>query len=123
MIMEEAFLKDFHAGSNADEAKELKWWILDFVNKRLLVTADEIYKESECGDIAMYLALHELVTNGLIEGTSPYDESMRGTKHTEWEYSRSRAGAASFFSGVAVGMSKAWDPDKWSVNTVLPGGE
>jgi hypothetical protein len=123
MINEEGFLRDFRAGQNAAEAAQLKWWILHHVDKKRLITADDIYKESECGDIAMYLALHELVVNNYIEGLSPYDERMKGRNHHQMQYRRAMNSAAMFFSHAAEGMAKRWDPTVWSVNTVMPGGD
>jgi hypothetical protein len=113
MLMSEEFLMDWGAGRNADESKALKWWILNYVDKRTSVTADDIYRDSECGDIAMYLALHDLVINGLIEGPSPYQEELRGTKHEYWIYKKALGGNAQFFTAVSRDMAKAWDPEEW----------
>jgi hypothetical protein len=123
-INEKTFLADFHSanGMNSAEANQLKWWILHYIDKKKLVSADDIYKESQCGDIAMYLALHELVVNDLIEGFSPYDDRSKGRNHHEMQYRRAMNNAAMFFSHAAESMSQRWDPDMWAVNTVRPGG-
>jgi hypothetical protein len=121
MIRKEALLADYHSGTNAEEAKELKWWILRFIDEKKLVNADDIYKESRCGDTAMYLALHELVIDGLIEGTSPYEEKLEGTKHTEWLYRQAMNGVAMVHYQTAEALSQHWDPDKWAVNHTAEG--
>ena len=111
MIKEDAFLRDYRTGNHAEEATSLKWWIL----RRLKlgpVNADQIYEESECGDTAMYLALHELVINNLIEGISPYDEECP-LKHTQMRYALKGNQAAEFFSAVSDDMAHDWDPKRW----------
>ena len=123
MIDEEAFMSDYKAGENAAEASQLKWWIL----KRIKFgdcTADDIYKESECGDIAMYLALHELVINKLIIGPDPYDGNDDAFNphggHTNMHYKLANNDAARFFTDTATFQAESWDPDVWAVNTVSP---
>ena len=93
----------------------MKWWIL----KRLKAgetTADEIYKDSECGDQAMYLALHDLIKNKLIVGPDPFENG--GSNHNQWKYELAVNNSAEFFSDVAEYMAAKWDPNKWGVNTV-----
>jgi len=108
---EKDFLRDFNAGKNAAEAASLKWWIMKEIAKRPM-TADDIYKESECGDIAMYLALHELVNTGILLGISPYDVSAPNS-HKDMHYKLSDAGSAQFFTGAAEHVC-AWDSDVWN---------
>jgi hypothetical protein len=115
---EKGFLVDFHAGQNAAEAVQLKWWILRYIDQKKLVTADEIYKDSRCGDIAMYLALHELVTNNLIEGLSPYDDQSKGRNHHQMQFRRAKNNEAMFFSAAAEEKAEEWDPDKWNVEDI-----
>lgn len=124
-VDEEAFMADFKSagGMNAAEASQLKWWILKRV-KFGDCTADDIYKESECGDIAMYLALHELVINNLIIGPNPYDREPGSFNahggHTNMHYKLANNQAAHFFADSAKNMAERWDPTVWSVNTVSP---
>jgi hypothetical protein len=109
-IRKEAYEKDIEVGRNAEEATALMMWILQFVNDNSPVTADQIYEKSECGDIAMYLALHHLVTNGMIKGPSPYHEDQEGTKHTEWVYKKNPHMEG--MPGI-MGMAKHWNPEDW----------
>jgi|GEM_PF-5681055 len=120
MIREEELSKDRISGTNSAEAEELKWWVLHYIDQKKLVTADDIYKDSECGDIAMYLALHQLVTRNLIEGLSPYDERSKGHNHHQMQFRRAMNDQAMLFSHAAERMAKDWDPNKWGVNTVCP---
>lgn len=121
MIREKEFLQDYNTGRNMEEAQSLKWWILNHLRVHGAATADEIYEKSGCGDIAMYLILHELKVLGLIQGPDPYDEEMRGTKHTDWLYTLGAGSGAKFFAAMSAEMSKDWDPEKWTEGTVLPG--
>jgi DNA-binding PadR family transcriptional regulator len=100
------------------EAVMLKWWILSRLLKGEM-TADQIYKESECGDQAMYLALHRLVKSKFVEGQSPYDDDNDMT-HKRWRYRLSDTAAARRLANIAVIKARHWDPNKWEVNTVLP---
>jgi len=113
MIRERAFLKDYHAGRNADEASKLKWWILHQLTISPL-NADQIYAQSKCGDIAMYLALHELVINGLVNGRSPYDSKVRAMRHDRMIYTLADNDAARFFSTQAEWMREDWKPEDWN---------
>jgi hypothetical protein len=114
MIRSKDFLRDYNSGRNAEEARALKWWILNHVRENGMVTADEIYEESGCGDIAMYLALHELVTNKLLEGQSPYDDALKGTNHLDWFYSIAKNGDARFFADAARVSAGKWNADDWT---------
>lgn len=112
MIRTKAFLNDYRAGSNAAEAAQLKWWILH----RLTVgpvNADQISRNSKCGDIAMYLALHDLVINNLVHGVSPYDTSAIAARHNELEYTLRDNDAAKFFSSAAGVMHELWRWEEW----------
>jgi len=105
--------KDFKADCtdrNLEEAKSLKWWILTYLDKHTHATADELYEHSECGDMALYLALHELVIRDLIEGMSPYDVRRTGN-HRDWQYRRAMNNQAMFFTAAAESMS--WNPKEW----------
>jgi len=117
-----AFMTDYtsQCGMNANEASLLKWWILKRI-KFGSCTADDIYKESECGDIAMYLALHELVINSLIIGPDPYDRAEDTFNphggHTKMRYKLAGSDAAIFFSDAAMmGQAELWNPDEWAVH-------
>lgn len=114
MIDELTFLDTHRAGTNAAEASVLKWWILNHLQKGPC-DAQTIYELSECGDQAMYLALHELVNNKLIEGLSPFDTELRGTSHREWVYWLADNDSAKFFAGASISMSERWDPDEWNI--------
>jgi len=89
-----------------------EWWVLHYIDQKKLVTADDIYKDSECGDIAMYLALHQLVTRNLIEGLSPYDERSKGHNHHQMQFRRAMNDQAMLFSHAAERMAKDWDADE-----------
>lgn len=111
MINEQKFLADYNAGRHKYEAAELKWWILDHLRQGPS-NADVIYDKSQCGDTAMYLALHQLCVDDMIWGLSPYDEESPHT-HKEMVYSLQKNGAATFFADAAVEMAKHWNPDAW----------
>ena len=101
------------------EAVVLKWWILS----RLLkgeTNADQIYMESECGDQAMYLALHRLVKSKFVVGISPYDESIHGLTHRGWMYRLADNASAKRLAEIAVLKAVSWNPHLWEVNTVVP---
>jgi len=112
-IKEADFLNDYRAGKHREEAAELKWWIMCHLRQGPS-SADVIYKQSKCGDTAMYLALHQLVMDGIIIGLSPYDEESP-KDHREMRYTLSRTSAAAFFSDAATWMSESWSPEKWHV--------
>jgi len=72
-----------------EDLKRLKDWILGFVRVRGNASADEIYTLSECTDLAMYVALHELVKSGLIHGVDP-DGPELPRSHDKMTYTAER---------------------------------
>jgi hypothetical protein len=72
-----------------EDLKRLKDWILGFVRVRGSANADEIYKLSECTDMMMYTALHELIDSCLISGADPKDNNCPWS-HAEMIYTAER---------------------------------
>ena len=70
---------------NQMAAEDLKPRILTHLEKYKKATTDGLYRELNCGDIPLYLALHDLVNEKKIKGISPYDETAEsGSK--EYQY-------------------------------------
>lgn len=100
------------------EARALRWWILSRLRMYGEMNASQIYMQSECGDQAMYLALHRLVKAKLISGFSPYDERCQDSTHRDWVYRLADRTGVNAISRVACVKAQSWDPNKWDVNTV-----
>jgi len=67
-----AYRKD-NTEENKQETLKLKPEILNYIKRKKQVTMTDIYHDLQCGDIPMYLAIHDLVKEKKIEGDSPYE--------------------------------------------------
>ena len=65
----------------APELVALKQQILTFVNDMGSTSLDVVYITLDCTDIAMYLAIHDLVLEGKVVGQSPYQLGT-STRHS-----------------------------------------
>jgi hypothetical protein len=73
-------LKQDSTPENRREAEKLKAKIIPYIQQKSKVTAQDIYKDLKCGDIPMYLALHDLVKEKKIKGDDPYKELKQSHK-------------------------------------------
>jgi hypothetical protein len=77
-------LKQDSTPENRKEAEGLKAKIIPYIQQKGRATAHDIYKDLECGDIPMYLALHDLVKEKKIKGDDPYKELK--SSHKDYLY-------------------------------------
>ena len=112
-MRKEEFSDDYFSWSNAEEAHSLKWWIIWRLDWESM-NADEIYGESGCSDIAMYLALHFLVEEGIIRGPSPYCETCP-IDHRLMEYSIVRNPKTKVFIKAAVELGLKWSSSEFEL--------
>jgi hypothetical protein len=63
-----------NTSGNRMVAEDLKPRVLEYLKNKGKATTSEIYQDLNCGDIPLYLALHDLVNEKKIKGISPYDE-------------------------------------------------
>lgn len=66
--------KQDNTPENRAEAEQLKAKMIPYIQQKGKATAHDIYKDLKCGDIPMYLALHDLVKEKKIKGDDPYKE-------------------------------------------------
>lgn len=70
-------LSSYEKDSNfytADALDQYKSRILDYVRKQQNgISLQTIYRQLELEDLGMYVAVHELITDGLLDGVSPYE--------------------------------------------------
>lgn len=76
---------DLRGKGNAALAMALKQDVLAYIDRAGQTTADAIYTDLECDDIPMYLALRDLVRDGLVVGPNPYSADCPDS-HTEMVY-------------------------------------
>ena len=77
--------RDF-ASCKAEEVIRLMDKIMIYINRKLYASMDDIYRDLECDDIPMYVALHKLVQHNMLDGDSVYDPDHRGSGHNTYIY-------------------------------------
>lgn len=80
--------REFVADTAATEKERVLWAraaIVDLLRANRIMTAREIYEESEMEDIPMYLALRELVQENVLLGLDPYEGNISHNMN-DWVY-------------------------------------
>lgn len=85
--------KDMSIPENVTLAKKYESKILKHIKEHPGCSMSDLYTELKLDDIPMYIALHNLVKAGKIEGVSPYETDLGN--HSKYHYT---AKAAAFIT-------------------------